>query len=57
MKRMALTLALAMPLAIAQQHAPSKAPDFQLQSADGQSYSLASQHGHKVLISFYKGYF
>ena len=36
---------------------PKPAPDFTLQSASGQPFSLAAQRGHKVVISFYKGFF
>jgi cytochrome oxidase Cu insertion factor (SCO1/SenC/PrrC family) len=32
------------------------APDFTLQDAEGQPFSLASQRGHKVVLYFYRGY-
>lgn len=37
--------------------APKPAPDFTLQSASGQPFSLAAQRGHKVVISFYRGFY
>jgi cytochrome oxidase Cu insertion factor (SCO1/SenC/PrrC family) len=32
------------------------APDFTLPDAQGQQFTLASQHGHKVVLYFYRGY-
>jgi len=31
--------------------------DFTLATADGGNYSLAQRKGHRVLISFYKGFY
>lgn len=36
---------------------PKSAPDFTLESASGQPFSLAAQRGHKVVISFYRGFY
>lgn len=50
-------LAIAMSAAFAQRQAAKPAPDFKLQSAESKPFSLSAQRGHKVLISFYKGYY
>jgi hypothetical protein len=37
--------------------APAKAPEFTLAAADGSTYSSAAHKGHRIVISFYKGYY
>ena len=32
------------------------APDFTLKDATGKDFNLASQHGHKIVLYFYRGY-
>lgn len=32
------------------------APDFTLRDAEGNPFTLASQHGHNVVLYFYRGY-
>lgn len=32
------------------------APDFTLRDAEGNPFTLSSQHGHNVVLYFYRGY-
>ena len=32
------------------------APDFTLKDATGKDFNLAAQHGHRVVLYFYRGY-
>jgi len=36
---------------------PSKAPEFSLPTAEGTIFSSTAQKGHRIVISFYKGYY
>jgi hypothetical protein len=35
----------------------SKAPEFSLPTAEGTNYSSAAHKGHRIVISFYKGFY
>ncbi len=53
-KVLLLAFAIAIPLIGAP---AAKAPEFTLPSAAGGNYSSAAHKGHRIVISFYKGYY
>ncbi len=55
--RLAVALLFALLSMAYSADSPKPAPDFTLQSATGQPFSLAAQRGHKVVISFYRGFY
>jgi hypothetical protein len=38
-------------------HGTSKAPEFSLPTGEGTTYSSTAHKGHRIVISFYKGYY
>jgi hypothetical protein len=58
--RLGLVLVLAavvMALPFGFRGATSKAPEFSLPTAEGTTYSSTARKGHRIVISFYKGYY
>ncbi len=50
-------LAVAVPLSVSCARAQGGSREFTLPTAAGGQYSLAAQKGHRVVISFYAGYY
>jgi hypothetical protein len=51
-----IAILLASPFAMRGASA-SKAPEFSLPTGEGTTYSSAAHKGHRIVISFYKGYY
>jgi len=51
-----IAIVLASPFAMRGANA-SKAPEFSLPTGEGTTYSSEAHKGHRVVISFYKGYY
>ncbi len=50
-------MAVAVPLSLSCAPAAQGSREFTLPTAAGGQYSLAAQKGHRVVISFYAGYY
>ncbi len=53
----AVVMAVAVPLSLSCAPAAQGSREFTLPTAAGGQYSLAAQKGHRVVISFYAGYY